>query len=110
MLEALCKPWLKSQPGLDALEETPEGWGRPFRVDWIRTTHLPFFRTRYLRNLWNHGREVKVSRDGTELEPNIGRQLLEEWDKPPPSPTDVPAASSRTAQRRHGSKSTQPVP
>jgi YT521-B-like domain len=91
----------------DAAEDTSEAWGRPFRVDWIRTTPLSFFRTRHLRNPWNHGREVKVSRDGTELEPNIGRQLLEEWDKPPPSPVNVPTTSSRPLQRHRGPKSTQ---
>lgn len=74
-----------------------EEWGRPFRVDWIHTDHLSFSRTKHLRNPWNHGREVKISRDGTELEPSIGRQLLEEWDKRPPLSADVPApASSRT--------------
>jgi len=93
----------------DAAKDASEVWGRPFRVDWIRTTPLSFFRTRHLRNPWNHGREVKVSRDGTELEPNIGRQLLEEWDKPPPSPVDVLAASSRRMQRHRGPKSTQQV-
>jgi len=95
------------------LSDTPkdplEVWGRPFCVDWIRTTHLPFIHTRHLRNPWNHSREVKVSRDGTELEPSIGRQLLEEWDKPPPLPVDDPVASSRSTQRRRGSKSTQNV-
>ena len=85
-----------------------EAWGRPFRVEWISTDRLSFSRTKHLRNPWNHGREVKISRDGTELEPSVGRQLLEEWDKRPPSPADVPAPaeSSRTGQRRHGSKTT----
>ena len=83
-----------------------DGWGRPFRVDWIRTEHLSFFRTKHLRNPWNHGREIKISRDGTELEPSIGRQLLEEWNKRPPSPTNIPAVSSPITQRGPGSKST----
>jgi hypothetical protein len=96
---------------IDAPKEgLAEAWGRPFCVDWIRTDPLSFSRTRRLRNPWNHGREVKISRDGTELEPSIGRQLLEEWDKRPPSPADIkipaPTDSSRTAQRRHGSKAT----
>ena len=93
----------------DGSKDALEVWGRPFRVDWIRTTPLPFIRTRHLRNPWNHGREVKVSRDGTELEPSIGRQLLEEWDKPPPSPINDATTSSRSTQRRRGSKSTQHV-
>lgn len=78
-------------------ESNAEGWGRPFCVDWIRTDHLSFSRTKHLRNPWNHGREVKISRDGTELEPSIGRQLLEEWDKRPPSSADVPASGSSRA-------------
>ena len=94
---------------IDAPKEgLAEAWGRPFRVDWIRTDHLSFSRTKHLRNPWNHGREVKISRDGTELEPSIGQQLLEEWNKRPPSPADFSASadSTRTAQRRHGSKTT----
>lgn len=89
-------------------EGSAEAWGRPFRVDWIRTDHVPFSRTKHLRNPWNHGREVKISRDGTELEPSIGRQLLEEWNKRPPLPSDIPtpADSSRSAQRHHSSKAT----
>jgi hypothetical protein len=90
----------------DPKEGFAEVLGRPFSVDWIRTEHLSFFRTKHLRNPWNHGRDVKISRDGTELEPNVGRQLLEEWDKRLPSPADVPAASSHIARRRGCSKST----
>jgi YT521-B-like domain len=56
-------------------------WDLSFHIEWIRTDSLPFFRTCHLRNPWNHGREVKVSRDGTELEPKIGQQLLDEWDR-----------------------------
>lgn len=80
----------------------PEGkdegpvWGESFQVEWIRTTRLPFYRTRHLRNPWNHDREVKVSRDGTELEPSVGQALLDEWDKPDPglSPTGRQATKS----------------
>ena len=89
----------------DLKEGFAEALGRPFRVDWIRTEPLSFFHTKHLRNPWNHGREVKISRDGTELEPRVGWQLLEEWDKRPPSPADVPATTSRSARRRGGSKS-----
>jgi hypothetical protein len=94
---------------IDASKEgSMRAWGRPFRVDWIRMDRLSFSRTKHLRNPWNHGREVKISRDGTELEPSIGRQLLEEWDKCPLPPADIPAptGSSLSAERRHGSKTT----
>ena len=77
--------------------DTETQWGTPFRVQWIRVGRLPFHRTRNLRNPWNHDREVKVSRDGTELEPSVGQALLDEWDKPEP-PT--PAATSPTTGRR----------
>ncbi|KAJ7738379.1 YT521-B-like domain-containing protein [Mycena metata] len=56
-----------------------EGWGQDFRLQWLCTERLPFVRTRHIRNPWNHDREIKVSRDGTELEPGVGQALLEEW-------------------------------
>ena len=81
---------------VDSRDEGPI-WGEPFQVEWIRTERLPFYRTRHLRNPWNHDREVKVSRDGTELEPSVGQALLEEWDKPEPPP-----------QSRQGTKTAPP--
>jgi hypothetical protein len=57
-------------------------WGTPFRVRWIIVNGLPFHSTRILRNPWNKDREVKVSRDGTELEPFVGRALLDLWEVP----------------------------
>lgn len=62
-------------------KDNENAWGDSFRVDWICTERLPFFRTKHLRNSWNHDREIKVSRDGTELEPGVGQQLLDEWQK-----------------------------
>ena len=58
-----------------------ELWGDCFAVEWISTERLPFSCTRQIRNPWNHDREVKVSRDGTELEPTVGQRLLDEWHK-----------------------------
>ena len=54
-----------------------KGSGRPFKIEWISTTRLPFYRTRGLRNPWNANREVKIARDGTELEPSVGTRLLQ---------------------------------
>ncbi|KAI6156487.1 YT521-B-like domain-containing protein [Pisolithus thermaeus] len=54
-------------------------WGETFRVEWLCTQPLPFQKTRHLRNPWNHDREIKVSRDGTELEPGVGQRLIDEW-------------------------------
>jgi len=73
-------------------------WGEPFKIEWIHTDRLPFHRTRHLRNPWNHNREIKVSRDGTELEPSVGQALLEEWDRTdisPSIPTHRPTGGGR---------------
>lgn len=54
----------------------------PFKVEWMSKTRLPFYRTRGLRNSWNGNREVKVARDGTELETDVGIRLLELFHQP----------------------------
>ncbi|KAI0147886.1 hypothetical protein F4776DRAFT_673231 [Hypoxylon sp. NC0597] len=53
-----------------------KAWGKPFKLEWLSTMRLPFYRTRGLRNPWNSNREVKIARDGTELEPSVGRRLI----------------------------------
>ncbi|KAG8885632.1 hypothetical protein FRB98_001725 [Tulasnella sp. 332] len=71
-------------PGADGQkteDRLPGTWGTAFKVQWIKTERLPFIRVRHLRNRWNYDREVKVSRDGTELEPTTGDSLLREWDR-----------------------------
>ncbi|KAL5482515.1 hypothetical protein ACEPAI_9109 [Sanghuangporus weigelae] len=84
-------------------DQSPQ-WGCPFKVQWIRNQRLPFSRTRHLRNPWNHEREVKVSRDGTELEPSVGQTLLDEWDKedPEPLPPAPPSGGTDAALGRRG--------
>ncbi|KAJ4300988.1 hypothetical protein N0V90_003077 [Kalmusia sp. IMI 367209] len=73
----------KEEPQVD--EEAPvvaQSWGKPFRIEWISTNRLPFYRTRGLRNPWNANREVKIARDGTELEPGVGERLLQMFRGP----------------------------
>lgn len=53
-----------------------------FSLQWNTVQFLPFSHTR-LRNPFNSNREVKVSRDGTEIEPDVGRQLVELWNTAP---------------------------
>lgn len=65
--------------------------GRPFKIEWVSTARLPFYCTRGLRNPWNANREVKIARDGTELEPSIGKRLVQMFHRPaqisaPPHP------------------------
>ncbi|EIM92915.1 uncharacterized protein STEHIDRAFT_144161 [Stereum hirsutum FP-91666 SS1] len=106
------------EPGEEADEVSPsteaKALGTPFMVEWVRTDRLPFLRTRHLRNPWNHGRQVKVSRDGTELEPDVACQLLEEWDRPPPPAPSTQNTPSRTkphapSQRRRSKASAGPT-
>jgi len=65
-------------------------WGKPFKVEWITTNRLPFYRTRGLRNPWNANREVKIARDGTELETSVGKRLLQMFHRLGPSGVPVP--------------------
>ncbi|KAG6376851.1 hypothetical protein JVT61DRAFT_877 [Boletus reticuloceps] len=85
-------------------QERVASWGETFKVDWLCTQRVQFPRTRHLRNPWNHGREIKVSRDGTELEPSVGQQLVDSWSalaSEPPSDYDA---------RRAGKSVPKPCP
>ena len=107
----MCSSDLAPSPGqaegaIDKPTEDPQTWGEPFKLQWIKTERLPFYRTRHLRNPWNHNREIKVSRDGIELEPSVGQALLEEWDRvvevPPTEKVTQQAGQGGTAGGRHG--------
>lgn len=63
-----------------------QAFGKPFKIEWLATNRLPFYRTRGLRNPWNANREVKIARDGTELETSVGRRLVQMFQKAPPLP------------------------
>ncbi|KAG6288277.1 hypothetical protein E4U09_005664 [Claviceps aff. purpurea] len=81
--------------GSGTTKEESQTLGKPFQLEWLSTTRLPFCHTGNLRNPWNSGREVKVARDGTEIEPSIGRRLVRLFNRmqmpaslphqPPPS-------------------------
>lgn len=64
---------------------TAQSFGKPFKIEWLSTERLPFYRTRGLRNPWNANREVKIARDGTELETNVGRKLTQMFNSPAPA-------------------------
>ena len=66
-----------TKSGHEGNDNEPKAWGKPFTLDWMSTARLPFYRTRGLRNPWNSNREVKIARDGTELEPSVGRRLVD---------------------------------
>ncbi|GAA6055685.1 hypothetical protein JCM3770_001020, partial [Rhodotorula araucariae] len=89
---------LASRPGV----ARAPSWGSPFAIEWIKVEALPFARTRHIRNSFNGNREIKVSRDGTEIEPAAGELLLSEWWRTSP-------ASSPGAEVPHRPASPQPV-
>ncbi|CAE6347905.1 unnamed protein product [Rhizoctonia solani] len=100
------RPIREIVPENTEVEDKTESWGKPFKIRWIKTERLPFHRTRHLRNPWNSDREVKVSRDGTEVEPAVGQRLLDEWDRvvedPEPTSAVGPASSSQNLPSRPG--------
>ncbi|MEE6523677.1 hypothetical protein FKM82_022682 [Ascaphus truei] len=59
------------------------GLGGVFKVEWIRKENLPFQNAHHLLNPWNDNKKVQISRDGQELEPQVGEQLLQLWDRVP---------------------------
>lgn len=68
--------------GKSAGPEDDQTWGKPFKVEWLSVSRLPFYLTRGMRNPWNSNREVKIARDGTELEPSVGRRLIGLFNRP----------------------------
>ncbi|XP_050768677.1 3'-5' RNA helicase YTHDC2 [Gymnogyps californianus] len=59
------------------------GFGGVFKVEWIRKESVPFQFAHHLLNPWNDNKKVQISRDGQELEPQVGEQLLQLWDRIP---------------------------
>ncbi|KFW78898.1 putative ATP-dependent RNA helicase YTHDC2, partial [Manacus vitellinus] len=59
------------------------GFGGVFKVEWIRKESIPFQFAHHLLNPWNDSKKVQISRDGQELEPQVGEQLLQLWDRIP---------------------------
>lgn len=73
---SLDGPEKNDKIGYEAESKDQQGPSRQFNIRWLSTSPLPFYYTRGLRNLWNANREVKVARDGTEVETSVGRQLV----------------------------------
>ncbi|EFW98847.1 yt521-b-like splicing factor [Grosmannia clavigera kw1407] len=66
----------------------PEGageaqtWGKPFQLEWLSTLRVPFYRTRGMRNPLNANRDIKIARDGTEVDPTVGQRLIGLFHQP----------------------------
>ncbi|CAK5283821.1 unnamed protein product [Mycena citricolor] len=94
--EALLPPSL-----LDDAEGSEHELNHEFTLHWISVDRLPFSRTRHIHNSWNHDREVKVSRDGTELEPDAGTGLLDAWRAQRAELPQQATANVNPRRRRH---------
>lgn len=85
-----------------------QSWGKPFRIEWLSTNRLPFYRTRGLRNPWNANREVKIARDGQELEPSVGDRLVQMFHRLGPSNATLPIITSHSSVGGPGMPQTHP--
>lgn len=58
---------------------TANNWTIPFKVQWLSPANktVPFYKVRTMRNSYNKNKLLKIARDGTEIEPTVGRKLLE---------------------------------
>ncbi|CAK5270600.1 unnamed protein product [Mycena citricolor] len=61
---------------LDEIEAEPEF---DFPLHWMCVDRMRFSRTKHIHNPWNQDREVKISRDGMEIEPEAGQAVLDIW-------------------------------
>ncbi|XP_074650448.1 3'-5' RNA helicase YTHDC2-like [Tubulanus polymorphus] len=96
-----------SLPGKERSQEfSGSGQGSNFVVEWIKRANLPFQQTHYLINPWNENRRVQVSRDGQEIEPTVGEQLIALWDRLPNIP---PKGAERNCESRGSDSSSPPA-
>ncbi|KAI8603305.1 YT521-B-like domain-containing protein [Dissophora ornata] len=60
---------------------TTKSWGIRFPIRWIHVHKVPFSKTTHMLNPLYENREVKVSKDGTEIDPVVGEQLVSLFKK-----------------------------
>lgn len=85
-----------------------QSWGKPFKIEWVSTNRLPFYRTRGLRNPWNANREVKIARDGTELETSVGERLIQMFHRLGPSSAAGPVGAPMMQPHQLGAPQMRP--
>ena len=66
--------------------------GGCFKIQWITTASLSFQRIKNLTNSYNNNEPVKNSRDCTELDPLVGREVCKLFEVPYRDPTEPPPA------------------
>lgn len=65
--------------GCLCIEPEVEKWTAPAKITWLSSTNsiVPFSKTRQLKNSLNMNKPIKVARDGTEIDPEIGKLLCQ---------------------------------
>jgi hypothetical protein len=60
-------------------ENSTNNWTIPFKVEWLSPSGktVSFYKVRNLRNPYNKNRYLKIARDGTEIEPSVGKKVIE---------------------------------
>ena len=53
-----------------------------FQIEWLKRANIPFQATRHLINPYNEHRRVQTSRDGQEVQPQVGSALCRLWERP----------------------------
>lgn len=64
--------------GCPCVEPETEKWTSPAQIRWISAPNsiVPFSSTRQLKNNLNLNKPIKVARDGTEIDPEVGARLF----------------------------------
>ncbi|XP_067935438.1 YTH domain-containing protein 1-like isoform X2 [Watersipora subatra] len=79
-----------------------------FKLDWISRTDLNFPATAHLRNPWNQNKQVKIARDGQEIEPHVGESLCKLFSLDGSS--DYERVISRVKRKREDLLAKGPLP
>lgn len=60
-------------------ESTSTNWTVPFRIKWMSPLgrSVPFSKTNHLFNAFNDNQQVKIARDGIEVDPDTGKMLID---------------------------------
>lgn len=87
-------------------EGEPRVSGKLFQIEWKSTMKVSFTHTRGLHNPWNFNKEVKIARDGTELETQLGRRLVSLFHPPYAGPSGEGYGPASV----HGQPSQHPMP
>lgn len=73
----------------------------PFRLDWLSTTDVEFYRIGHLKNPLNENQAVLVGKDGQEIEEQCGRQLLMEMENVAQMRYDMQQGRSGSPRREY---------